>query len=150
MPETFDAIVIGAGEAGAMVASRAVAARHRVAMIYRSPFGSTCLNTGCIPSKFIIHRARIAHLARTAARFHVHVNEPAVDLAGLVREKNSDIEHHRGESFENARTAEGLTLIEGSAKFGARGRGGREMATFIPDFHRDRNASPDPEHRRSG
>ena len=117
MSDAFDAIVIGAGEAGTMIASRAVAAGYRVAMIYRSPFGSTCLNTGCVPSKFIIHRARIAYLARTASRFHVRVNEPSVDLAAIVREKNSDIDHHREESFENARAAEGLTVIEGAAKF---------------------------------
>src|SRR5919197_981046 len=114
MSETFDAIVIGAGEAGTMIASRAVAAGYRAAMIYRSPFGSTCLNTGCVPSKFIIHRARIAYLARTASRFHVQVNEPSIDLAAIVREKNSDIDPHREESFENARAAEGLTLIEGA------------------------------------
>jgi pyruvate/2-oxoglutarate dehydrogenase complex dihydrolipoamide dehydrogenase (E3) component len=117
MPEKFDAIVIGAGEASTMIASRAVAAGHEVAMIYRSPFGSTCLNTGCVPSKFIIHRARIAHLARTAGRFHVRINDPVVDLAAIVREKNDDIEHHRNESLGNARDAEGLTLIEGAAKF---------------------------------
>lgn len=117
MPETFDAIVIGAGEAGTMVASRAVTAGRRVAMIYRSPFGSTCLNSGCVPSKFIIHRAHIAHLARTAGRFHVRVNEPAVDLAAIVREKNADIEHHREESFGNARAADGLALVEGPARF---------------------------------
>ena len=64
--ECFDAIVLGAGEAGSLIASRAVEAGHRVALIYRPPFGSTCLNTGCVPSKFLIHRARIAHLVRTA------------------------------------------------------------------------------------
>jgi pyruvate/2-oxoglutarate dehydrogenase complex dihydrolipoamide dehydrogenase (E3) component len=117
MAETFDAIVIGAGEAGTIIASRAVAAGHRVAMIYRPPFGSTCLNSGCVPSKFMIHRAHIAHLARTAGRFHVQVNEPTVDLAAIVAEKNADIEHHREESFGNARAADGLTLIEGTAKF---------------------------------
>ena len=71
MPEEFDAIVVGAGEAGSVVASRAVTSGHRVAMVYREPYGSTCLNTGCMPSKFLIHRARIAHVTRTATRFHV-------------------------------------------------------------------------------
>src|ERR671919_2589287 len=81
MAEAFDAIVIGAGEAGAVVASRAVAAGHRVAMIYREPYGSTCVNVGCVPSKFLIHRANVAHAVRTAARFGIGVDErPRVDL----------------------------------------------------------------------
>ncbi len=117
MPEQFDAIVIGAGEAGTIVASQAVEAGFNVAMIYLPPFGSTCLNSGCVPSKFLIHRARIAHLARTAARFHVHTSEPQVDLKAMVDEKNADIIEHREESLQSARSAEGLTLIEGQTKF---------------------------------
>jgi len=118
MPETFDAIVIGAGEAGAVVASRAVEAGHRVAMIYREPYGSTCVNTGCVPSKFLIHRANVAHMVRTSARFHVDGHgEPGVDLAAIVADKNELIDEHRDEALGNARRARDLTLIEGEARF---------------------------------
>lgn len=120
MAEQFDAIVVGAGEAGGVVASRAVAAGHRVAMIYRAPYGSTCLNTGCVPSKFLIHRARIAHLARTAARFHVETSVVRVDLDAIVRQKRAVVAEHRRESRERARDAEQgghLTLVEGEARF---------------------------------
>ncbi len=47
--EDFEAIVIGAGEAGAIIASQAVQAGKKVAMIYREPYGSTCVNAGCVP-----------------------------------------------------------------------------------------------------
>jgi len=118
MPETFDAIVIGAGEAGAVVASRAVEAGHRVAMIYREPYGSTCVNTGCVPSKFLIHRANVAHTVRVSARFHVNGHgEPAVDLAAIVADKDALIHEHRDEALGNARRARDLTLIEGEARF---------------------------------
>jgi mercury(II) reductase len=120
MAEDVDAVVIGAGEAGAVVASLAVEAGKRVAMIYKSPYGSTCVNTGCVPSKFLIHRARIAHLARTAARFHVQTSEPRVDLGGIVDEKNEMIVHHREEALESARAAERLLLVEGDARFTSR------------------------------
>lgn len=113
----FDAIVLGAGEAGSLVASRAVTAGHRVAMVFKRPYGSTCLNTGCVPSKFMIHRARVAHVARTAARYHVRTSAPTVDLAGLVEEKNASIAEHRTESYETARTSDELTLLEGDARF---------------------------------
>ncbi len=120
MAEPVDLIVIGAGETGALVASKAVDAGKRVAMIYRAPYGSTCLNLGCVPSKWMIHRARIAHLAYTAARFHVHTSQPTVDLAGIVGEKNEMISRHREHSLHHAEGAEGLTLVEGEARFVSR------------------------------
>jgi len=116
--ERFDAIVIGAGESGAVVAGRAVAAGHRVAMIYREPYGSTCVNTGCVPSKFLIHRANVAHGVRTAGRFHVDGHgEPGVDLAAIVADKDELIDEHRDEALGNAQRARDLTLIEGEARF---------------------------------
>jgi pyruvate/2-oxoglutarate dehydrogenase complex dihydrolipoamide dehydrogenase (E3) component len=115
--ESFDAIVLGAGEAGAVLASRAVRAGLRVAMVYRAPYGSTCVNTGCIPSKFLIHRAHVAHVVRTARRFHVAAGPPEVDLAAIVDEKAALIEAHREEALGAARRAEGLALIEGPARF---------------------------------
>lgn len=117
MPERFDAIVIGAGEAGAIIAGRAVEQGKRVALIYREPYGSTCLNAGCVPSKFMIYRAKVAHLARRAGRFHIEVSAPKVDLAGIVEEKDKKIEAHRQSSFRNARESKNLTLLEGTASF---------------------------------
>ncbi len=118
MTESFDAIVIGAGEAGAVVASRAVAAGHRVAMLYREPYGSTCVNVGCVPSKFLIHRANVAHAVRTAGRFHVGGRaEPSVDLRAIVADKNALVVEHRAEALGNARRAGGLTMLDGEARF---------------------------------
>ena len=115
--DTFDAIVIGAGEAGVEVANRAVKAGERVALIYRAPFGSTCLNAGCVPSKFLIHRARIAHIVRSAARFHVDATLSRIRLGDIVREMDSMIDADRAAAFEAASEAERLTLIEGPARF---------------------------------
>jgi len=117
MTDTFDAIVIGAGEAGATIASYAVAAGHRVAMIYREPYGSTCVNVGCVPSKYLIARARVAHLVRTADRFHVGASEPTVALDRIVAEKDALIAEHRAEGLAAAARAERLTLLEGPARF---------------------------------
>ncbi|MFN2483525.1 MAG: FAD-dependent oxidoreductase [Candidatus Limnocylindria bacterium] len=116
--ERFDAIVIGAGEAGAVVANRAVAAGHQVAMLYREPYGSTCVNVGCVPSKFLLHRAHVAHLVRIAGRFHVGgAAQVSVDLGAIVDEKDALIAGHRAEALGNATNADGLTLIEGEARF---------------------------------
>lgn len=123
MTEPFDGIVLGAGEAGTIVASLAIEAGRRVALVYRAPFGSTCLNTGCVPSKFLIHRARVAHVVRTAGRFHVHAAPPRVDLRAIVQDKDRTVAEHREESFRAAQATETLTLVEGAARF----RSGREV-----------------------
>ncbi|HEY7566340.1 MAG TPA: FAD-dependent oxidoreductase, partial [Gemmatimonadaceae bacterium] len=115
--DTFDAIVIGAGEAGVEVANRAVKAGKRVALVYRAPFGSTCLNAGCVPSKFLIHRARIAHVVRSAGRFHIDAALSRVRLGDIVREMDTLIDADRTAALEAATEAERLTLIEGSARF---------------------------------
>ncbi|MGD9891770.1 MAG: NAD(P)/FAD-dependent oxidoreductase, partial [Dehalococcoidia bacterium] len=117
MEQRFDAIVIGAGEAGTEVASRVVEAGQRVAMVYKRPYGSTCLNTGCVPSKFMIHRARVAQVVRGADHFHVRAGMPQVDLAAIVREKDEMVAAHRDQSFGGAQAAANLTLIEGEARF---------------------------------
>ena len=115
--ESFDAVVLGAGEAGALLASYAVAAGHRVAMVYREPYGSTCVNVGCVPSKFLIARGRVAHVMRTASRFGIGGVEPAIDLPRIVTEKQTMVHDHRNEGLESAKRAKGLTLLEGPARF---------------------------------
>lgn len=81
-------------------------------MIYRPPYGSTCLNAGCVPSKFLIHRARVAHVARTAGRFHVDAQVSRVRLGDVVREMNAMIDGYRDAGLHAAREARNLTLIE--------------------------------------
>jgi pyruvate/2-oxoglutarate dehydrogenase complex dihydrolipoamide dehydrogenase (E3) component len=112
-----DALVLGAGEAGALVASLAVDADASVALVYREPWGSTCLNAGCVPSKFLIHRARVAHVVRTSSRFGIRADGPEVDLARIVEEKRRYLNRHRDESWQGALREERLTLLEGAAEF---------------------------------
>ncbi len=121
-PIETDALVIGAGEAGALVASLAVDAGASVALAYREPWGSTCLNAGCVPSKFLIHRARVAHVIRTASRYGVTASVPEVDLRGIVAEKRNYLDRHRDESWQGALREERLTLLEGSAQFVSKDR----------------------------
>jgi pyruvate/2-oxoglutarate dehydrogenase complex dihydrolipoamide dehydrogenase (E3) component len=67
MNRKYDAIVIGAGQAGPFLAARFAGAGKSVAIIERHLFGGTCINTGCTPTKTLIASARIPtmHAART-------------------------------------------------------------------------------------
>ena len=67
----FDAIVIGAGQAGPPLAGRLTAAGMTVAFVERKLFGGTCVNTGCMPTKTLVASAYAAHLARRAAEYGV-------------------------------------------------------------------------------
>lgn len=69
--EKFDAIIIGAGQAGPSLAGRLTGAGMTVALVERKLFGGTCVNTGCMPTKTLVASAQAAHVARRAADFGV-------------------------------------------------------------------------------
>ncbi len=71
MSARFDAIIIGAGQAGPPLAGRLTAAGMSVALIERKFFGGTCVNTGCKPTKTLVASAYAAHMARRALDFGV-------------------------------------------------------------------------------
>ena len=69
----FDAIIIGAGQAGPPLAGRLTAAGQSVCLIERKLFGGTCVNTGCMPTKTLVASAYAAQLARRAAQYGVDI-----------------------------------------------------------------------------
>ena len=69
MTISYDAIIIGTGQAGPSLAGRLTAAGMKVAIIERGRFGGTCVNTGCIPTKTMVASAYAAHMARRAAEY---------------------------------------------------------------------------------
>ncbi|PCK84235.1 mercuric reductase [Rhizobium sophoriradicis] len=71
--KSFDAIVIGAGQAGPFLAARMVEKGMRVALIERKFLGGTCVNAGCMPTKTLVASARAAHVARSAAAYGVNI-----------------------------------------------------------------------------
>ena len=76
----FDAIVVGAGQAGPFLAVRLAESGRKVAIVERKLFGGTCVNTGCTPTKAMVASAHAAHLARRSSDFGVHINSLRVDL----------------------------------------------------------------------
>ncbi|MER8898386.1 FAD-containing oxidoreductase [Mesorhizobium sp. M0676] len=81
MSRNFDAIIIGAGQAGPSVVGRFTAAGMKVALIERKFLGGTCVNTGCMPTKAMAASAYAANLARRAGDFGVSISgKIAVDM----------------------------------------------------------------------
>lgn len=118
MTETFDAIVIGTGQAGPALAVRLAGAGRKVAIIERLRFGGTCVNVGCIPTKTLIASARAAHVARHGAAFGVAIDGSIrVDMRTVKARKDAVVTESTGNIENWLRGTPNVTVIEGHARF---------------------------------
>jgi len=114
----FDAIVIGAGQAGPSLAERLTKAGMQVALVERHLIGGTCVNTGCMPTKALVASAYAAHLARRAADFGVVIDAPVrVDMKAVHARAHQVTLNARGNLEKWLGGMQGLTLIRGQARF---------------------------------
>ncbi|HTM77747.1 MAG TPA: FAD-dependent oxidoreductase, partial [Devosia sp.] len=89
MSETFDAIIIGAGQSGPFLAARLAAAGWKTALIERTHLGGTCVNDGCTPTKTLVASARAAWSARHAADWGVKISgRVSVDMKAVKARKD--------------------------------------------------------------
>jgi pyruvate/2-oxoglutarate dehydrogenase complex dihydrolipoamide dehydrogenase (E3) component len=114
----FDAIVIGAGQAGPSLAVRLAKSGRRTALVERNLIGGTCVHTGCIPTKALIASARVAHVARAAPEYGVAVEGAIrVDMPRVKARKDGIVRH----SFESLtawlRDTPNLSVVHGHARF---------------------------------
>ena len=117
MNQRFDAIVIGAGQAGPSLAQRLSAAGRKVALIERKLMGGTCVNTGCIPTKSMVASAYVAHMGRRAADYGVGTGAVTVDMEHVWK-RTHDISGRSRTSVENwVAGMPNVTLIRGHAQF---------------------------------
>ena len=118
MNNKFDAIIIGAGQAGPPLAGRLTAAGKKVAMIERKLFGGTCVNTGCIPTKALVASAHAAHLARRSADFGVEIQGSiTVDMKKTKARKDQISGKSRTGVEGWLRGMENCTVFDGQARF---------------------------------
>jgi pyruvate/2-oxoglutarate dehydrogenase complex dihydrolipoamide dehydrogenase (E3) component len=118
MTQNFDAIIIGAGQAGPSLVGRFTAAGMKVALIERKLFGGTCVNTGCMPTKTLVASARAAQVARRAAEYGVLTNGPiGIDMK-RVQARAATVTLNARSGLESwVRSMSGCTVIEGHARF---------------------------------
>jgi pyruvate/2-oxoglutarate dehydrogenase complex dihydrolipoamide dehydrogenase (E3) component len=120
MSRQFDAIVIGAGQAGPPLAGRLTGAGMSVVLIERHLFGGTCVNTGCIPTKTLVASAYAAHLARRAADYGVMIDAPPrIDMARVKARADMVSAKARAGVEGWLRGMKGCTVIKGHARFEA-------------------------------
>lgn len=113
----YDAIVIGSGQAGNPLCYHLADRGWSVALVEEKSLGGTCINVGCTPTKTMVHRAQVAHYARNAARWGVHVSGVAVDLAKIVAQKDEVVLSFRGGLERRVDERKNLRLYRTRARF---------------------------------
>ena len=118
MAKRFDAIVVGAGQAGPALAARLSAAGRKVAMIERDKFGGTCVNDGCTPTKTLVASAYAARLAARAAEYGVKLSgKPRVDMKRVKARKDAVVRTASANVEKWMRGLAGVAVFHGHARF---------------------------------
>ena len=118
MSRPFDAIIIGAGQAGPPLAGRLTAAGMSVALIERHLFGGTCVNTGCMPTKALVASAYAAHLARRGAEYGVMLDTPPrIDMPRIKARADAISANSRAGIERWLRDMTGCSVLQGHARF---------------------------------
>jgi pyruvate/2-oxoglutarate dehydrogenase complex dihydrolipoamide dehydrogenase (E3) component len=120
MTTTYDAIIIGTGQAGPFLAHRLTTAGMRVAIIERGAFGGTCVNTGCIPTKTLVASAYAAHMVRRAGDFGVNAGTATVDMKRVNARKDAIAGQSRTGVETWLETMERCTVYRAHARFASR------------------------------
>ena len=113
----YDAIVIGAGQAGGPLSTALANAGWKTAIIERVHVGGTCINEGCTPTKTMVASARVAYLARRGADYGVHTGPVTIDMVKVRQRKRDIVDSFRGGSERRIERTAGLDLLMGEASF---------------------------------
>jgi pyruvate/2-oxoglutarate dehydrogenase complex dihydrolipoamide dehydrogenase (E3) component len=113
-PEKFDAIIIGAGQAGKPLALAGKG--WNTALIERKFVGGICINYGCTPTKTIIASAHVAQLTRRSGEYGVHTGKVKVNLKEVKKRKDKIVAQFRKSIEKSFEEAKNLTLIYGLMK----------------------------------
>jgi len=125
----YDAIIIGAGQAGTPLAKRLAEAGKRTAIIEKRFVGGTCINDGCTPTKAMIASARAIYQARKATELGVKVGAIKIDFKKIKQRKDDIVNQFRSSSEKGLKKTKGLELIFGTARFS----GEKELSIALND-----------------
>ncbi len=83
MTYDYDLCIIGAGSGGLSVAAGAAQLGLKTALIEKAEMGGDCLNTGCVPSKALLHAAAVAQGMRSGSAYGIAPVEPKIDFSAV-------------------------------------------------------------------
>jgi len=115
-PEQYDAVVLGSGQGGKLLAWDLARSGRRTAVVERRWIGGSCPNINCMPSKNEIWSANVAYVARHGAEFGTMTDRVAVDMV-KVRQRKRDMVDRQVEAHLRAYKDSGAELIMGTGRF---------------------------------
>ncbi len=111
----FDIVILGGGSGGYACALRAVQLGKSVALIEKGKLGGTCLHTGCIPTKALLHSAEVADLSREGEHYGIRSTFDGVDMPAVNKYKDGVIDRlYKG--LQGLIKSGGITVVEGEGK----------------------------------
>src|SRR5580704_3603441 len=127
-PEEFDLVILGGGTGSTIAAWTFAGEGKRVAVVDRKYIGGSCPNIACLPSKNIIHSAKVASYFRRSKEFGITHDGFAIDMAG-VRECKRRMVHDLNEMYRENYRKTGAEFILGTGLFVAP----RTVEAALPD-----------------
>ena len=115
-PEEFDLVILGGGTGSTIAAWTFAGEGKRVAVVDRKYIGGSCPNIACLPSKNIIHSAKVASYFRRSKEFGITCDGFAIDMAGVRERKRSMVRGLNDMYMENYRKT-GAEFILGTGRF---------------------------------
>lgn len=116
--ETFDAIIIGSGQAGNPLAFALAKENWKVALIEKSKIGGTCVNTGCTPTKAYVASARAAWAITNAHNLGIEMpTSPKINLKAIKQRKDKLVIDSRLGLRKSIGDSSNISLISGTATF---------------------------------
>jgi pyruvate/2-oxoglutarate dehydrogenase complex dihydrolipoamide dehydrogenase (E3) component len=112
----FEFLIIGSGEAGKNLGWTMAKAGRRTAVVERKLIGGACPNIACLPSKNVIHSAKVAELARHGVEFGVVTNGMTINMEGVRARKRHMVDGEVRLHLELYK-ASGAELVMGEAHF---------------------------------
>jgi dihydrolipoamide dehydrogenase len=131
----YDMLILGGGTGGYSAAFRASELGMTTAIIERDKLGGTCVHSGCIPTKSLLHTAEVLELTKRAQAFGIHVSGQTVVWEEVMRAK-SDAVRKIYQGLESLVRARKVDLLSGNGRLGADGSvaletgGGSEKIAF--------------------
>ncbi len=115
-PEEFDLVILGGGTGSTLAAWTFAGEGKRVAVVDRKYIGGSCPNIACLPSKNIIHSAKVASYLRRSKEFGIALDGFVIDMADVRERKRSMVSGLNDMYMENYRTT-GAEFILGTGRF---------------------------------
>src|SRR5947199_6354055 len=112
----YDAVIIGAGQAGTPLSTTLARAGWKTAIIEREHVGGTCINEGCTPTKTMVASGRVAYLARRGADYGVGTGPLSIDMAKVRQRKRDVVESFRSGSETRISGTKGLDVLRDEAR----------------------------------